>query len=91
MLIVTGNNKTYKDLLKMFGSDYEMPPETEYYKYNEIEYRCPYIPKCPTGAKCFSVATPKLLDERDVLYVKCRLCGNRKIPFYAGQSVNKKY
>jgi hypothetical protein len=35
------------------------------------------------GAKCFVAATPEPLQENDILNVKCRLCGNKKIPIYA--------
>ena len=80
---------TYQDLIGMFGSEYEMPPEAVFEKGDENEYRCPYIPSCPTGANCFVVATPEPLREKDVLNVKCRLYGNRKIPIYAGKAVNK--
>ena len=75
---------TYKDLLRMFGSEYEMPPEVDFKKGDEIEYRCPYNSKCPAGANCFVIATPEPLQEREILNVKCRLCGNQKIPVYAG-------
>ena len=77
---------TYQDLIGMFGSEYEMPPEADFEKGDENEYRCPYIPSCPTGAKCFAVATPEPLQEKDVLNVNCRLFGNRKIPIYAGKA-----
>lgn len=73
----------------MFGSEYEMPPEEDFEKGDKIEYRCPYSSKCPAGARCFSVATPKPLQASDILNVKCRLFGSRKIPFYAGQAVKK--
>ena len=39
----------------MFGPYYPMPSEA-YMKGDVIEYRCPYIPKCPAGAKCFATA-----------------------------------
>jgi hypothetical protein len=81
MPIVT-EQKTYKDLQRMFGHKYRMPPETAM-KGDVIEYRCPYIPMCPAGAKCFVAATPEPLQENDILNVKCRLCGNKKIPIYA--------
>ena len=74
---------TYEDLIGMFGSKYEMPPLVDFEKGDENEYRCPYIPSCPTGAKCFAVATPEPLQENVVLNITCRLCGNRKIPIYA--------
>lgn len=81
---------TYQDLVGMFGSDYEMPPEADFEKGDEIEYRCPYIPKCPAKANCFVVGTPKPLQEKEVLNIKCRLCGNRKIPVYAGSAARRK-
>lgn len=80
---------TYQDLIGMFGSDYEMPPEADFEKGDEIEYRCPYIPKCPAKAKCFAIGTPKPLQENEVLNIKCRLCGNRKIPIYAGEAAKR--
>lgn len=80
---------SYQDLIGMFGSDYEMPPMADFEKGDEIEYRCPYIPKCPTKAKCFAVATPKPLQENEVLNIKCHLCGDRKIPVYAGAAARK--
>ena len=80
---------TYQDLIGMFGSKYEMPPAADFEKGDENEYRCPYIPSCPAGAKCFVVATPEPLQEKDVLNVKCRLYGNRKIPVYAGKAVRR--
>lgn len=81
---------TYQDLVGMFGSDYEMPPVADFEKGDEVEYRCPYIPKCPTKAKCFAVATPKPLQENEVLNIKCHLCGDRKIPVYAGAAARRK-
>lgn len=77
---------TYQDLIGMFGSEYEMPPVADFEKGDENEYRCPYIPSCPTGANCFAVATPEPLQEKEILNVSCRLCGNRKIPIYAGKA-----
>ena len=77
---------TYQDLIGMFGSKYEMPPADDFDKGDENEYRCPYIPSCLAGAKCFAVATPVPLQENDVLNVTCRLCGNRKILIYAGKA-----
>lgn len=70
----------------MFGSKYEMPPVADFEKGDENEYRCPYIPSCPAGANCFAVATPEPLQEKEILNVTCRLCGNRKIPIYAGKA-----
>ena len=70
----------------MFGSEYEMPPVADFEKGDENEYRCPYIPSCPAGANCFAVATPEPLQEKEILNVSCRLCGNRKIPIYAGKA-----
>lgn len=81
-------DKTYQDLLRMFGSFYEMPPESEFEKRDEIVYRCPYNSKCPAGANCFVVAAPEPLQERTILNVKCRLCRNQKIPIYAGPAAN---
>ena len=80
---------TYQDLIGLFGSKYEMPPESDYDNGDENEYRCPYTPSCPSGAQCFVVATPKPLQEKDVLNVKCRLLGNRKIPIFAGKAQRK--
>ncbi|MGN0427412.1 MAG: hypothetical protein ACI4F0_06395 [Agathobacter sp.] len=80
---------TYKDLQVMFGPYYPMPSEA-YMKGDVIEYRCPYIPKCPARAKCFATATPEPLQDNDVLNVKCRLCGNKKIPVYARCAANVK-
>ena len=77
---------TYQDLIGMFGSKYEMPPVADFEKGDENEYRCPYIPSCPAGANCFAVATPEPLQEKEILNVTCRLCGNRKIPIYAGKA-----
>jgi len=85
--IVTGET-TYQDLIGMFGSDYEMPPEADFTKGDEYEYRCSYFPKCPTGAKCFVVSTPEPLQEKDVLNVSCRLMG-KKIPVYAGKTIRR--
>ncbi len=81
MPIVSGT-MTYQDLLDMFGSFYQMPAE-ESMKGDVVEYRCPYTLKCPAGANCFAAATPKPLQDEDILNVKCRLCGNKKIPVYA--------
>lgn len=80
---------TYKELQSMFSPYYSMPSET-YMKGDVIEYRCPYIPKCPAGARCFAIATPEPLQAGDILYVKCRLCGNSKIPIYARCAANVK-
>ena len=74
--------RTYQDLQRMFGAYYAMPAES-YMKGDIYEYRCPYIPRCPAGANCFATATPEPLQDGDVLNVKCRLCGNQKIPIYA--------
>ena len=74
----------------MFGSKYEMPPVADFEKGDENEYRCPYIPSCPAGANCFAVATPEPLQEKEILNVTCRLCGNRKIPIYAGKARRSK-
>ena len=82
MRLIVSDIKTYKDLQVMFGSDFEMPP-VEAMKGDVIEYRCPYITKCPTKANCFAAATPEPLQDGDILNVKCRLCGNQKIPIYA--------
>ena len=40
-------------------------------------------------AKCFAVATPKPLQENEILNIKCHLCGDRKIPVYAGAAARK--
>lgn len=77
---------TYQDLIGMFGSEYEMPPVADFEKGDKNEYRCPYISRCPAGANCFAVATPEPLQEKEILNVTCRLCGNRKIPIYAGKA-----
>ncbi len=77
---------SYQDLKNMFGPYYIMPPES-LLRETEIEYRCPYSPKCPAGANCFVTATPEPLQSKDVLNVKCRLLGNRKIPIYAKEAV----
>ena len=74
----------------MFGADYEMPSEVDFEKGDEIEYRCPYIPKCPAKANCFAVGTPEPLQEKEILNIKCRLGGNRKIPVYAGLAARRK-
>lgn len=73
---------TYQDLQVMFGMEFEMPPETAM-RGDVYEYRCPYITKCPANARCFAAATPEPLQDRDILNIKCRLCGNKKIPIYA--------
>ena len=73
--------KTYHELQIMFGEYYAMPPET-LLEMSEIEYRCPYRRLCPTGANCFVVATPAPLEDKDILYIRCRLAG-QKIPIYA--------
>lgn len=73
---------TYQDLQVMFGMDFEMPPATAM-KGDVYEYRCPYITKCPANAKCFATSTPEPLQDGDILNIKCRLCGNKKIPVYA--------
>lgn len=86
---IVSSNMTYKDLQAMFGAFYQMPSETSM-KGDVIEYRCPYIPKCPAGAKCFAVATPEPLQDNDVLNVACRLCGNKKIPVYARDAARYK-
>lgn len=70
----------------MFGHDYHMPPESEYLKQEEVEYRCPYIERCPAGAKCFATATSEPLHEDSILNVKCRLI-NKKIPVYAAYAI----
>ncbi len=72
----------YQRLIEMFGAEYEMPSKEDFDKGDRTEYRCPYNPKCPTGAKCFIVATPEPLHRMDVLNVYCRLIG-KKIPVYA--------
>lgn len=66
----------------MFGPYYVMPSEA-YMKGDVIEYRCPYRPLCPASAQCFAVATPEPLQDNDILNIKCRLCGNKKIPVFA--------
>ena len=79
---------TYQRLVEMFGAEYKMPPEEDYDKGDETEYRCPYNPKCPTGSKCFIVATPEPLHKNDVLNVYCRLLG-KKIPVYAEAAADR--
>ena len=74
---------TYQDMIGLFGSDYEMPPAAHFEEEVEFEYRCPYHSKCPTGAHCFVVSTPVPLQDTDILNVRCRYCGNSKIPVYA--------
>lgn len=66
----------------MFGPYFIMPEETAM-KGDVIEYRCPYISRCPAKANCFATATPEPLQDGDILNIKCRLCGNQKIPIYA--------
>jgi len=77
------DEKTYSDLQEMFGPYYPMPQVDISVGGHEIEYRCPYIPKCPANARCLIVVTPEPLQDNDILSVKCRLCGGRKIPIYA--------
>ena len=82
------NEKTeYNDLVMMFGQEYDMPPESEYLKQEEVEYRCPYIDRCPAKAKCFATATSAPLRKDSILNVKCRLLHNKKIPIYAAYAV----
>lgn len=78
----TSGTMTYQELLDMFGPFYQMPAE-EAMKGDVVEYRCPYTPKCPARANCFVAATSKPLQDGDILNVKCRLCGNKKIPVFA--------
>lgn len=85
---IVDHNITYRDLIGMFGSTYEMPPEAAFERGDEVEYRCPYHSVCPAHANCFAVSSPEPLYERDIINIKCRLCGNRKIPVYAGLSAN---
>ena len=56
-------DSTYEDLLGMFGSEYEMPPQAVFEKGDEIEYRCPYIPRCPARANCFAVGTLQIVTK----------------------------
>ena len=80
---------TYQDLQKLFGAHYKMPSEIVM-NCSEVVYRCPYIPLCPARANCFVTATPEPLQDEDILSVKCRLCGNKKIPIYAKDAaINK--
>lgn len=79
---IVSKHKTYEDLQQMFGPYYPMPPATVLAE-EEIEYRCPYISRCETGANCFAVATPEPLQDSDILNVKCRLLGGKKLPVYA--------
>ena len=79
---------TYQQLVDLFGAEYEMPPKEEFDKGDVTEYRCPYNPKCPTGAKCFIVATPEPLHRMDILNVYCRYI-RKKIPVYAGAAADK--
>ena len=79
---------TYQRLVDLFGAEFEMPPKEKFDKGDRTEYRCPYNPKCPTGAKCFIVATPEPLHRMDVLNVYCRLIG-KKIPVYAGAAADR--
>lgn len=81
--------KTYQDLQALFGNDYQMPPVTMV-KGDVVEYRCPYIPTCPAKANCFVAEAPELLQDDIILNVKCRLCGNQKIPVYVKNAVVKK-
>lgn len=83
--IVTDTTE-YQDLVAMFGQDYPMPPESEYLKQEEVEYRCPYIERCPAGAKCFATAASEPLQQDSILNVKCRLI-NKKIPIYAAYAI----
>lgn len=73
---------TYQDLQVMFGMEFIMPPAEEM-KGDVVEYRCPYIIKCPAKANCFAAAAPEPLQDGDILNIRCRLCGNKKIPIYA--------
>lgn len=59
-----------------------MPPES-CVDTEEIEYRCPYREICEAKANCFVVATPQPLQKSDILNVRCRLRGGKKIPVYA--------
>lgn len=79
---------TYQDLKLMFGIEHDMPPEEEM-RGDVLEYRCPYTDMCPANANCFAVATPKPLQDDDILNVKCKLIGNKKIPIYAKYSALK--
>ena len=79
---IVSSNHTYQDLQVMFGMEFIMPPAEEM-KGDVVEYRCPYIIKCPAKANCFAAATPEPLQDGDILNIRCRLCGNKKIPIYA--------
>lgn len=81
---------TYQDLQEMFGMYFEMPP-AEKMKGDIVEYRCPYMSKCPSNAKCFVITTPEPLHDGDILNIKCRLCGNKKIPIYAHYAARFNY
>lgn len=87
MRLIVSEETEYKDLIAMFGQAYPMPPESEYLKQEEVEYRCPYIDRCPAKAKCFATATSAPLSEDSILNVKCRLLHNKKIPIYAAYAV----
>lgn len=86
---IVSKHKTYEELQQMFGPYYPMPPATVLAE-EEIEYRCPYISRCETGANCFAVATPEPLQDSDILNVKCRLLGGKKLPIYARAARVKK-
>jgi hypothetical protein len=82
VIIILNGCKTYKDLMKLFGGKYEMPPESEYYKAVESVYRCPYIPDCPGNYQCFVLASPEPISGNVLVNINCKLC-HEKIPIYA--------
>lgn len=85
MRSITNERKTYKDLVKLFGGKYKMPPEYEYSKPEERVYRCPYIPDCPGKYQCFALASPEPIAGEILININCKLC-HEKIPIYVKDS-----
>ena len=77
---------TYDELKNLFGEYYDMPPEDAALQEEEVEYRCPYIPRCPTTFKCYVTASPTFLPRSQVINIKCKLMKGRKIPVYTTNS-----
>lgn len=77
---------TYDELKKLFGKYYDMPSEDAALQEKEVEYRCPYILRCPTSYKCYVTASPTFLPRSQIINIKCKLMGGRKIPVYTTNS-----
>ena len=73
---------SYKDLMGMFGSKYNIPPLEDYRTKDEVVYRCPYMSDCPGKYKCVVAVSTKPIEDTLEFNVFCRLCGE-KIPIYA--------